>query len=212
MSTKKDASIRVRVDSDIEHKLKYLCELEGSKPSAVIRELVESYVHHHPMSESVFDVSFEIWSFPDENPHSWYMFNLSAELIGGLPENKDHEIPFILPEFFDENNCEPFRVDSVSFHRTSFPNCIGEKGRFLGAKLTDRQWKGAIYVYKDSLLGSPEEYERAIKDKMKKNILAGLAQYLKLYSIDSLHLKALEQVINLDTASVSNKRKSPEEN
>lgn len=180
MKSIKDSSIRVRIDRDIETKLKQLCEVDGTTPSAVLRKLLDTYVAHHPLRDFILDVIFKLTNLPNTNPHAWYVFEIEVELQGKL-EGHDLsklEIPFLLPEFFDDDG-EPFRVDSVYNHRMSFPNCTGKNARFIGAKVVERKWKGAIYVYRDSLLNTPEVYENLVKEALKKQILLGVGQHVK---------------------------------
>ncbi|VXA81166.1 MULTISPECIES: ribbon-helix-helix protein, CopG family [Aeromonas] len=188
MKSNKDASIRVRIDSDVEARLKKLCELDGVNSSVLIRRLVNSYFFSHPETETKIEVSFQIKNLPKENIHAWYVFLIDAEL---QTENIEHdlvskEIPFLLPEFF-EGEQEPFRVDSFYYHRMSLPNCSGKNGRFIGAKIEDGKWKGAIYVYKNALLDTPEVYEGKVKEALTEKIKDGVIQYIRnQVSIDFL--------------------------
>jgi len=180
MKNNKDASIRVRIDSDVEARLKKLCELDGVNPSSLIRRLVDLYIFSHPETKAKIDVLIEIKNLPKENVHAWYVFLIDAEL---QTENVDYdlvsnEIPFLLPEFF-EGEREPFRVDSFYYHRMSLPNCIGRKGRFIGAKIEGGKWKGAIYVYKDELLNTPWVYEEMVKEALIEKIKDGVTQYIR---------------------------------
>lgn len=180
MKSNKDASIRVRIDSDVEARLKNLCELDGVNPSVLIRRLVNSYFFSHPETKIKIEVSFKIKNLPKENIHAWYVFLIDAEL---QTENIDHdlvskEIPFLLPEFF-EGEQEPFRVDSFYYHRMYLPNCSGKKGRFIGAKIEGGKWKGAIYVYKDALLDTPEVYEEKVKEALIEKIKDGVIKYIR---------------------------------
>ncbi len=167
-----------------EHKFLLLCtdlldhfKLENITPSAIVRKLIEGYVEKHPMSNTFLDVNFTISNYPKNNPDSWYAFNLEAELVGGDPYLDNQELTFLLPEFYDDCG-EPYRVDSAYYHRKSFPNCIGQRGRFIGAKLTERKWKGAIFVYRDKLLEQSDSYENDIKEHMRKQIVLGVSQFI----------------------------------
>ncbi|MDP8051520.1 hypothetical protein QJU23_03645 [Pasteurella atlantica] len=177
MKNKKDSTIRVRISSDTEKKLKDLCKLENDTPSAVVRKLIEEYVEKHPMTNMNLEVKLNISKLPESNPHRWYVFNLEAELVGGYSYLDNEEVTFLLPEFYD-NSREPYRVDSVYYHRESFPKCIGKRGRFIGAKLINRKWKGAIYVYHDKLLEQPDRYEVDIKERMKEQIILGVYYFI----------------------------------
>ncbi|PMM56712.1 hypothetical protein [Vibrio lentus] len=198
MKSNKDSSIRVRIDRDVEAKLKQLCEWDNTTPSAVVRKLVDVYVARHSLSDVVLDVLFEITTLPESNPHSWYMFEIEAELKGELEGEslESIELPFLLPEFF-EGEREPFRVDSAYYHRMSFPNCIGKRDRFLGAKVVNRKWKGAIYVYRDELLDTPDVYETQVQDALKENIILGVSQYVKLKMSAALESDIVDEVFNL---------------
>lgn len=202
MKNNKSSSIRVRIDSQTEHELKQLCDLEGTTPSTVIRKLIDDYVNNHPERSSKVDFLFTIKKLPEENPHSWYMFELEVKLQGELNGHdlSKLKVPFLLPEFF-EGDKEPFRVDSHHKHVRLLPNCTGKKGRFLGAKVVERIWKGAIYVYEDSLLATPDIYENMVKDAMRKQILLGLSQNIK--QIEQIEMNVVEASVN---ASRSNTR------
>ncbi|QWZ84822.1 hypothetical protein [Aeromonas sp. FDAARGOS 1404] len=199
MKCNKDASIRVRIDSDVEAKLKTLCEFDNTNPSVVIRRLVDAYVNLHPQRNSMLNITFKITKLPEENPHSWYMFIIEATLQSNIVgyDLDSVEIPFLLPEFFDDMR-EPFRVDSVYYHRMSFPNCIGEKGRFIGAKMVGCKWKGAIYVYKDSLLETPEVYEDMVKDALDNKIKFGVSQYIRHQCYTDLEINVAEEIFESD--------------
>ncbi|HFK2923278.1 TPA: ribbon-helix-helix domain-containing protein [Aeromonas hydrophila] len=181
MKSNKDASIRVRIDSDVEASLKRLCEFEGVNSSVLIRRLIDAYVALHPETKVKVDVSFQIKNLPEDNIHAWYVFLVDADL---KTENLGYdltsiEIPFLLPEFFDEDGREPFRVDSFYYHRMYVPNSTGRKGRFIGAKIMEGKWKGAIYVYKNSLLDTPDAYESEVKRGLSERIKFGVIEYIR---------------------------------
>lgn len=177
MASKKDSTIRVRVGSETESKLKILSELTNDTPSSIVRQLIEDFVEKHPLANTGLDVSFEISKYPESHPDNWYIFNITAELLGGDSYLEHEELTFLLPEFYD-NYGEPYRIDSVHYHRKSFPNCIGQTGRFIGAKLIQRKWKGAIFVYRDKLLESPDIYEVEIKKHLRNKIISGASQFI----------------------------------
>ena len=198
MKNKKDSTIRVRIGSDTENKLKDLCEIENVTPSAVVRKLIEGYVERHPMANTHLDVNFKISNYPESNPDSWYIFNLEAELVGGDPYLDNEELTFLLPEFYDDCG-EPYRVDSAHYHRKSFPNCIGQKGRFIGAKLTNRKWKGAIFVYRDKLLVQPDSYENDIKEHMREQIVLGVSHFIAEMKLGGFKESVIENLISNDS-------------
>ncbi|OLQ73151.1 hypothetical protein BIT28_25335 [Photobacterium proteolyticum] len=174
----KENIVRVRIDDVLDNKLKSLCTMDGESPSSVVRKLIRLYVDNHPMTDKLWDVSFEVTNLPETNEHAWYSYILRVELNGDLSLLESDELTFLLPEFFEDNGYEPYRVDSAYYHRKAFPNCTGKKGRFLGAKLTKGKWKGAIFIYRDSLLDTPDICFEEIKKNMKANILSGLSKHL----------------------------------
>jgi predicted DNA-binding protein len=198
MTSKKDSTIRVRIGSDTESKLKALCELENDTPSAVVRRLIEGYVEKHPMTNTFLDVNFKVSNYPKSNPDSWYIFNLEAELAGGDSLLDEEELIFLLPEFYDDRG-EPYRVDSAYYHRKSFPNCIGQKGRFIGAKLTNRKWKGAIFVYRDKLLDQPDSYEIDIMERMKEQIILGVSHFIAEMKLEACKESVIESLISKES-------------
>lgn len=198
MTSKKDSTIRVRIGSDTENKLKALCELENDTPSAVVRKLIEGYVEKHPMMNTLLDVKFNVSNYPESDPDSWYIFNFEAELIGGEQYLDNEEVIFLLPEFYDDHG-EPYRVDSAYYHRKSFPNCIGKRGRFIGAKLKNRKWKGAIFVYRDKLLEQPDSYEVDIKERMKEQIILGVAHFIEEMNLAACKDSSIDNLISKDS-------------
>lgn len=197
MTSKKDSTIRVRIGSDTENKLKALCELENDTPSAVVRKLIEGYVEKHPMTNTLLDVKFNVSNYPESHPDSWYIFNLEAELVGGEQYLDNKELIFLLPEFYDDRG-EPYRVDSAYYHRKSFPNCIGKRGRFIGAKLINRKWKGAIFVYRDKLLEQPDSYEVDIKERMKEQIILGVSHFIAEMELEACKESVIDDLISKD--------------
>ncbi len=198
MASKKDSTIRVRIGSDTENKFKTLCELENDTPSAVVRKLIEEYVERHPMTNTLLDVRFKVSNYPESHPDSWYIFNLEAELLGGDSYLDNEELIFLLPEFYDDHG-EPYRVDSAYYHRKSFPNCIGKRGRFIGAMLTARKWKGAIFVYRDTLLGQPDSYEFDIKERMKEQIILGVSSFIAKMKLEACKDSVIDNLMSKDS-------------
>jgi hypothetical protein len=181
----KDSTIRIRISKELESKFKEICEYEGVTQSGVLRELIMSYINTHPITTQDIDVQFNIEQYPETNPHSYYCYNVAAILTGNL-ENIHDEIIFILPKFIF-NGKEPYRIDSHHYHRKPLPGHYGMDGRVLSAKFIDGLWRGAIFIYDDSLLSNPEiSCFPDIKKMLKTNILSAVSGLCTLPVVDAL--------------------------
>ncbi len=191
MQSTKDSTIRVRISEELEQKFKEACESDGEKTSTILRHLINSYVGAHPITTQNIDVDFTIDQYPETNPHSYNCYYITASLKGDLSNISENEIIFILPDFFVDGK-EPYRIDSFHTHRKPLPGYYGSNGRVLSVKFIDAVWKGAIFIYDDSLLKNPEAvlFEKIRKD-LRKSILKTVSE---LHSIPSTH--KLEDIEN----------------
>jgi hypothetical protein len=174
----KDTTLRTRVDTSLALTFETLCSSDEKSSSQVLRTLIEEFVFNHPLSNKKVDIDVTVGKPYGRGAADGVEYEVTARLTGEVDCFQEVDVNFLLPEFRSEN-IETFRIDSFNTHRTHFPGCRNSADRLLGAKLIHCEWKGAIFLYKSSIIADPLPAFDEAKDALKNQILKGVSTVLK---------------------------------
>lgn len=200
LTSKKSETIQFRYDQEKILKFKRICELLNINITDQMKILIEDFSNDYVFSDDLYTVDIEINVGKSLNLSNRSYLELANEIdikiknfdIINLQKLPDYEkldiiqiksnitkeisnLYFILPEFFDDNDYELYRVDSYYYHRATTPYVGSTKVRrcCLSAHMKNYEWKGAIFVYSSKYWNNGDPSSECIQDikvTLKKNI------------------------------------------
>lgn len=198
--SKKSETIQFRYDPENTIKFRKICENKQISMTDQIKILIEDFSKNYIFSDELYTANIEINLGQSFNKPNCYYLELSNAIdikikefdiinlqklpnydqldISKIKSNIIKEISnlyFILPEFFDENNYELYRVDSFYYHRATTPYVGSTKVNrcCLSAHMKDYEWKGAIFVYSSKYWNGNDPSINCIEDiktNLEKNV------------------------------------------
>ena len=178
MKENKQAMVKARVDSATYDAYLAICAADGTTPSEQIRNFVLREVRRHALTTHAFRLEIELGKPYGRGAASKDEYYVRAVLSARSPDLIPSLIPFLLPEFH-QDSAEPFRVDSFYTHRLTMPGSRSSMGRFIGAKIVDGIWEGALFLYRYEDCGNPETVFPEVKEALRHTILRGLGSVLE---------------------------------